>query len=430
MDKKIGVYVHIPFCKSRCAYCNFYSLPSSSVAGGGKLMSAYKAAVIKHIAEYSAQLDGYLIDTIYFGGGTPSHFGASRLVDILDALKKSGHVLLDSEITAEINPASITKDEMIRLRRAGFNRLSIGVQCADNTTLHNLGRTHTYEESVKTIKDARAAGFKNLSVDVVYGLPSQTAETWAQTIQKIASLKAEHISCYSLKIEEGTELYAFKDSPFIPDDDTAANMYLYAVDMLSRFGYKQYEISNFARRGFESKHNMKYWLGEDYIGFGPGAHSCIDQSRYSFTEDVNAYIEQVGLGRRIVEHDEDMSDFENAGEYLMLRLRTTHGISEKEYYDIYRLKMDLVLNLLRKYEENGWAVFKDGRWRFTPKGFMISNVLIGELLEAQTKQRTQISKPWQAQQADEDTQLTLFDKRPVAAGLFSGRRLVGHNKLL
>jgi len=160
MDKKIGVYVHIPFCKSRCAYCNFYSLPSSSVAGGGKLMSAYKAAVIKHIAEYSAQLDGYLIDTIYFGGGTPSHFGASRLVDILDALKKSGHVLLDSEITAEINPASITKDEMIRLRRAGFNRLSIGVQCADNTTLHNLGRTHTYEESVKTIKDARAAGFK------------------------------------------------------------------------------------------------------------------------------------------------------------------------------------------------------------------------------------------------------------------------------
>lgn len=426
-EKTIGVYVHIPFCKSKCAYCNFYSLPGST--GGDKLIPGFKNAVIKHIEEYSAQLDGYLIDTVYFGGGTPSYIGASRLIDILTAIKNNGHVLLDSEITAEVNPASITKEELIKLRRAGFNRLSIGIQCADNTMLQNIGRTHTYEDAERTFKDARSAGFKNLSADIIFGLPSQTKENWSQTVQRVAGLKAEHISCYSLKIEEKTELHVFKDSPFIPDDDAQADMYLYAVDMLARFGYKQYEISNFARRGFESRHNLKYWMGEDYVGFGPSAHSYVNRSRYSFTEDVAEYIDQIRQGKRIVELEEEMSDFENAGEYLMLRLRTTRGISEEEYYHIYRLKMDLVLELLQDYEKKGLAMYVEGRWRFTPKGFLLSNNLIGEILDAQTRQRTQISKPWQKETADEETQLTLFDKRPVAAGLFGGRRLVGRNIL-
>ncbi|MCL2220891.1 MAG: radical SAM family heme chaperone HemW [Oscillospiraceae bacterium] len=428
MDKKVGIYVHVPFCKSKCSYCNFYSLPDNT--SGEEVIYAYQGAVIKHIEEYSAQLDGYLIDTVYFGGGTPSHIGAARLISILGALKKSGHVLLDSEITVEVNPGGITKEGLAKLRKAGFNRLSIGVQCADDQALKSLGRTHTFADAEETIKDARAAGFNNISVDVIYGLPSQTKDSWEHTVQLIAGLKAEHISCYNLKIEEGTGLYTYKDSPFLPDDEAQSDMYLYAVDMLARFGYKQYEISNFARRGFESKHNIKYWLGDDYIGFGPAAHSYVDRCRYSFTEDVMQYVEQVKHGRRIVEHDEQMSDFENAGEYLMLRLRTTHGISEEEYYNIYRLKMDFVLELMHKYEENGWATFKDGRWRFTPKGFMVSNTLIGEILEAQTRQRTQISKPWQTDQVGDDTQLTLFDKRPVAAGLFGGRRLVGRNEFL
>ena len=428
MDKKVGVCVHVPFCKSKCAYCNFYSLPSGE--SGDELIDAYQNAVIKHIEEYSAQLDGYLIDTVYFGGGTPSHIGAGRLVSILNALKKSGHVLLDSEITAEVNPGEVTKEDLMKLRKAGFNRLSIGIQSADDPTLKSLGRTHTFSDAEEAIKDARAAGFNNLSVDVIFGLPSQTKDSWEHTVQLIAGLKAEHISCYSLKIEEGTDLYEYKDSPFIPGEDAQADMYLYAVEILARFGYKQYEISNFARRGFESKHNIKYWLGDDYIGFGPAAHSYVDRCRYSFTEDVRQYIEQVKHGRRIVEHDEQMSDFENAGEYLLLRLRTTHGISEEEYYNIYRLKMNFVLELMHKYEKNGWATFKDGRWRFTPKGFMVSNTLIGEILEAQTKQRTQISKPWQRDQLGDDTQMTLFDRRPVAAGLFGGRRLVGRNEFL
>jgi len=385
-------------------------------------MSSFHSAVLRHIDEYAPQLDGYLIDTVYFGGGTPSYYGPGRLVSIFNALKKRGHVLLDAEVTAEINPGNVTREDLIKLKRAGFNRLSIGVQCADDKMLKSLGRTHTFADAEETVKNARVAGFDNISIDILYGLPSQDKDAWAETVARAAALKAEHISCYGLKIEEGTQLYIFKDSPFLPDDDVQADMYLYAVETLARFGYKQYEISNFARRGFESAHNMKYWLGEEYIGFGPGAHSYIGQCRYSFIEDIGKYIERVTLGQVVVEYSEEMSDFENAGEYLMLRLRTIHGISQEEYYNIYRLKMDYVLELLHKYEVNGWALFKDGRWRFTPEGFFISNTLIGELLDAQTRQRTQISRPWQTQSASEETQMTLFDKRPLAAGLFGGKR--------
>ena len=418
MEKSVGIYVHIPFCASKCAYCNFYSL-----AGAEKLIPEFHSAILRHIKEYSPQLDGYLIDTVYFGGGTPSYYGSGRLISIFNALKKHGHVLLDAEVTAEVNPGSITKEELVKLRRAGFNRLSIGVQCSDDKTLKSLGRSHTFADAEETVKNARQAGFDNISVDIIYGLPSQDKDSWAETIARTAALKAEHISCYGLKIEEGTQLYVFKDSPFMPDDDVQADMYLYAIEMLARFGYKQYEISNFARRGFESKHNMKYWLGEDYIGFGPGAHSYIDRCRYSFIEDIEKYIERLTLGQALVEYSEEMSDFENAGEYLMLRLRTVYGISEEEYYGIYRLKMDYIIELLEKYEANGWAINKDGRWRFTPKGFMLSNTLIGELLEAQTKQRTQISKPWHSDAGEEEeAQMTLFDKRPLTAEVFSGNR--------
>ena len=417
MERNVGIYIHIPFCTSKCAYCSFYSL-----AGAEKFMPAYQSALLRHIEEYSPQLDGYLIDTIYFGGGTPSHYGAGRLVSVLGVLKKHGHVLINSEVTAEINPGSITKDELLRLRRAGFNRLSIGVQCSDDKILANLGRIHTFADAEKTVRNARQAGFDNISIDIIYGLPSQNKDIWAETVAKAAALKAEHISCYGLKIEEGTQLYVFRDSPFLPNDDAQADMYLYAVETLARFGYRQYEVSNFARRGFESKHNMKYWLGEEYIGFGTGAHSYIGNCRYSFIEDIEKYIARVTQGQVIVEHSEEMSDFENAGEYLMLRLRTVHGISEEEYYTIYKLKMDRVLELLHKYEENGWALYKDGRWRFTPTGFMLSNTLIGEILDAQTRQRTQISRPWQTQAGSEGTQMTLFDRRPHATGLFGGRR--------
>ena len=423
MEKSVGIYVHIPFCVSKCAYCDFYS-----VAGRDKLMPSYHSAVIKHIEEYSAQLDGYLIDTVYFGGGTPSYFGAGRIVGMFNAMKKFGHVLVDSEVTVEINPGSITKEELIRLRRAGVNRLSIGVQCADDAMLKSLGRAHSFADAEETVENARQAGFENINADIIFGLPSQNKDAWAESVAKAASLKTEHISCYGLKIGEGTQLAVFKDSPFLPDDDLQADMYLYAVEMLARFGYGQYEISNFARSGYECKHNLKYWLGKEYIGFGAGANSYVGRSRYSFYADIEKYIERMTLGQPVVELSEEMSDFENAGEYLMLRLRTAHGISEEEYYSILRLKMDFILELLRKYEEHGWALYKDGRWRLTPSGFLLSNTLIYEILDAQTKQRTQISRPWQTQPVGDETQMSLFPKRVLESGLFGGRRLAGRHE--
>ena len=420
MDKRLGIYIHIPFCLRKCAYCNFYSL-----VGNDKMIPAYQSALLRHIEEHAEQLDGYVIDTVYFGGGTPSHYGVNRLIALFTALKEHGHVLIDSEVTVEVNPASITRDDFIKLRRAGFNRISIGIQCADDGILQNVGRSHTFADAETCVKDAKAAGFGNISIDVIFGLPAQSKDSWAETIAKIAALKAEHISCYGLNVEEGSGLYLFKDSPFLPDDDTQADMYLYAVEMFARLGYKQYEISNFSRRGYESKHNLKYWLGEEYIGFGSAAHSQIGSCRYSFVQDADKYIERVNNGSVVVEHREQMSAFESAGEYLILRLRTIHGISEEEYNDIYRLKMDLILELLRKYETEGWAIYKDGRWRFTPNGFLRSNVLIGELLEAQTRQRAQISKPWQEESGTEDSQMTLFENEPVASTLFGSRKLVG-----
>ncbi len=256
MKKNIGIYIHIPFCASKCAYCDFYSL-----VGKQSMMPKYQSALLQHIRESEAQLDGYYIDTVYFGGGTPSFYGAERLVELFDMLKRYGSVYKNAEVTVEVNPDSITYNDLVHMRRAGINRLSIGVQSTNDKVLKNIGRRHNFAQAEQAMQNARKAGFENVSIDLIYGLPSQSKESWAETVTRAIAMKPDHVSCYGLKLEEGTPLYMFRDSPFIPDDDTQADMYLYAVDTLARFGYKQYEISNFAVRGFESRHNLKYWQG-------------------------------------------------------------------------------------------------------------------------------------------------------------------------
>ncbi|MDR0446017.1 MAG: radical SAM family heme chaperone HemW [Oscillospiraceae bacterium] len=410
MDKKLGIYIHIPFCRSRCLYCDFYS-----TTGRDNDMARYEAALRRHIREYSPQLDGYVIDTVYFGGGTPSRFGAERLIAVLDELKRRGHVSTDAEITLEANPESTMRGELARLRRAGFNRLSLGVQSADDKALRGLGRVHSFRDAETAVEAARSAGFRNIGVDMMYGLPGQTGAEWSDSLLRAMALGPDHISCYGLKIEEGTPFYIFRDSPFIPDDDKQADMYLYAVDALSRFGYKQYEVSNFARRGSVSQHNMKYWMGGEYIGFGASAHSYIGSVRYAMFSDLDRYMDGVESGGRVVETREEIVGFELASEYLMLRLRTSEGVSEEEYYSIYKCGMNRVLELLVSYSERGWAVERDGRWRFTPEGFLLSNTLIGEILDAQTRERAEAVRPWQTAPQD-DGQTTLFGHSRVITG--------------
>ncbi len=415
MQKTLGVYIHIPFCASKCAYCDFYSL-----AGAEDLMPVYQQALLHHIRESAPQLAGYLTDTVYFGGGTPSFYGASRLIEIFDALKQCGRVLVDAEVTAEMNPDTTEYRDLVKMRRAGFNRISFGVQSACDRTLRDIGRRHDFARAEKAVKDAREAGFENVSVDIMYGLPSQTRDEWAKTIVSVAALQPDHISCYGLKIEEGTPLYPYKDSPFIPDDDEQADMYLYAVQALERLGYRQYEISNFARRGFESKHNLKYWLGGDYMGFGAAAHSFVGSRRYSFYPSVAKYIEGVSGDGRIVDQAETITAFERSCEYLMLGLRTVHGISEAEYQAIYPCSFEATKELLAGFVQNGWAVQVDDRWHFTPNGFLISNVLIGQVLDTQTGQRRASGTPWIVEAAEEEGQLGFFTQNEETVSLFNG----------
>ena len=414
MDKRLGVYIHIPFCAGKCAYCDFYSL-----VGREDMIPRYQKALLTHIRESGSQLQGYIIDSIYIGGGTPSFYGAGRLVELMSALKKYGRVMVDGEFTVEVNPDSIDYPGLVKLRRAGFNRLSIGAQSANDGILKSVGRLHNFAKVEETVESARRAGFENVSLDLIYGLPSQTREDWADTLTKTLALKPEHFSCYGLKIEEGTALYPYKDSPFIPDDDLQADMYLYAVDALGRYGYRQYEVSNFARRGYASVHNLKYWQMGEYMGFGAAAHSCVSGQRYSCVRDMELYADNILAGRSVVDHAESITDFERAGEYLMLGLRTTHGISEQEYYDIFPCKFDLARELMDSYIEHKLMVKNDDRWSFTPEGFLLSNVLIGEILDAQTKQRMSIVSPWK-QEGGEEYQFSMFSQRPGEVQLFRG----------
>ena len=381
-EATVGLYFHIPFCASRCAYCDF-----CSTADRRDLIPRYQAALRKHFREFAPRLEGKTVDTVYFGGGTPSWYGAKELSQLLEDVKKRCKLSADAEITLEANPDSVNLADLRKLSRAGFNRISLGVQSANDAILRFLGRRHNWAQVPKAVEAARAAGFQNVSLDLIYGLPAQSREDWADTLRRAMELKPEHISCYGLKIEEGTPLWAYRDSPSIPDDDTQADMYLYAVDTLAAAGYGQYEISNFARKGYASRHNLKYWLLEDYAGFGASAASCMGSRRYTFLRDVEGYIAAVENGADLLCESEEISLYEQAAEYVMLGLRTTRGIEAGEYERRYRASFASMEALLRGYVRLGFAKQVADRWRFTPKGFLLSNQLIGELLDAQAEQR-------------------------------------------
>jgi oxygen-independent coproporphyrinogen-3 oxidase len=387
--KRTGIYIHIPFCASRCQYCDF-----CSSAGRDDLIPAYEEALLSHIREFAPHLDNHLIDTVYFGGGTPSWYGAKNLVKLLDELKKSCHVLIDSEITLEANPDSVSLKELKLLLHEGFNRISIGAQSANNAILSFLGRRHTWEQAQQAVHTAGEAGFENISLDLMYGLPAQSREDWSDTLSQALKLGCRHLSCYGLKIEEGTPLFKYKGSPNIPDDDMQADMYLYAADMLAAAGYIQYEISNFAQRGFESKHNLKYWLLNEYVGFGASAASLFGGQRFTCTSDIDGYISAVKNGDSFLSELEDVSLYEQSSEYIMLGMRTTRGIEGREYESRYQNSFKPLEELLEGYVKMGLSKQVDGRWRLTPRGFLISNRLIGELLDAQAEQKFHVGMPW------------------------------------
>ena len=376
--KPLGLYIHIPFCKSKCIYCDFYSLPNSE-----EKMDRYVSALCRQLAEIAPRAAAHEVDTVYFGGGTPSWLGEKRLRQILKTVEKRYRLAKKPEVTLEANPDSAGDWKVLRaLRRAGFNRLSLGVQSADDEQLKILGRPHTFAQAEEAAAAARKANIKNLSLDLIYGLPGQTLESWKETLEKAAALSPEHLSCYGLKVEEGTPLRDMLETLDLPDDDAQADMYLWTVERLGELGYRQYEISNFAKPGYESRHNLKYWTLGEYAGFGPGAHSDLGDVRYACVRDLDAYCLGVEAQGDILSENERIPPRERDVEYLMLGLRLAKGVSRQEFEYRFRLPFGPVQAALERFERSGHAILRSGRWHLTPEGFLLSNQIIGQCLEA------------------------------------------------
>ena len=377
----LGIYIHVPFCRSKCQYCDFYSLSNRD----DNLMDGYLDAICRHIKETGPLAPNHVVDTVYFGGGTPSFFGADGLATILNTIRRCFDVAGDAEITLEANPDSVQDKQLKRLRAEGFNRVSLGVQCDDDEILRKLGRPHTYEQAVNAYQRLRRAGFSNISLDLMYGLPGQSLSAWKATLEHVLQLNPEHMSCYGLKVEVGTPLYDYKDHCGIADDDTQADMYLAAVEILKSHGYRQYEISNFAKRAKYSKHNLKYWTGGEYLGFGPAASSDFAGKRFTIARNLKSYITGIRTGGTVLQEVTEIPVRERAGEYLMLRLRTVGGINREEYEKQYLLPFAPLEAILEQHRSHNLARLDNDRWHLTPEGYLVSNSIISDLLLAQEK---------------------------------------------
>ncbi len=381
--KPLGIYIHIPFCRSKCQYCDFYSIGGSR---DKRLVDNFMQALAVHFKEAGALATDYVVDTVYFGGGTPSFFGADGLRRIFAELQHRFRVDKDAEVTFEANPDSVSASLLKKLRAEGFNRMSLGVQNDRDDMLQKLGRPHNYEQAVNAVRLARETGFDNISLDLMYGLPNQTAAQWEQTLRHVLELEPEHMSCYGLKVEEGTPLWEYREAANLPSDEVQAEMYLSAVKILNEAGYRQYEISNFAIPGHTSKHNLKYWLGSEYLGFGPAAASDFAGKRFTNNADIQNYVR--GLLKQdvsILSECETIPARERAGEYVMLRLRTILGISPEEYEKNYLMPFAPLLEEIKPLAERGLFIQRNGRWSLTPEGFLVSNEIIARLQLAQEK---------------------------------------------
>jgi len=300
---------------------------------------------------------------------------------ILNTVRKSFDVSHSAEITFEANPDSVSDRLLRKLRSEGFNRVSLGIQCDDDEILKKIGRPHNYAQAVSAVQRIRKFGFRNLSLDLMYGLPGQTLEQWERTLENVLSLAPEHISCYGLKVEEGTPLYDYQEFCNLADDDTQADMYLSAIEILRKHGYRQYEISNFCRKGHVSRHNLKYWNGGEYLGFGPDASSDFGGRRFAIVRDLQGYIDGIRSGGQVLREVQEVPPRERAGEYLMMRLRTVSGIDPKEYESRHLLPFAPLEASLETAKNRGLAVKTfDGRWHLTPTGFLVSNSIISDLL--------------------------------------------------
>ncbi len=361
----IGLYVHIPFCLSKCPYCDFYSS-----RGDDDGFDHYTLACGEKISDALGSL-GKQIDTVYFGGGTPSVIGSRRLSSILDSARD--FLTDDCEITAECNPSSVNAEFFSELKKAGFNRVSMGMQSAVDAERRALGRLADSQRVSRAVSEAISAGFDNISLDLMLGVPGQTLESLRESLNFCLSAGVKHISIYILKLEEGTAFYSMRDRLVLPDEDAQCELYNAAFEYLERHGYRQYEISNASLPGYESRHNLKYWNGDEYLGIGPAAHSFIDGKRFYYPRDLEYFI---GGGSPI--DDGDGGSFD---EYLMLRLRLAQGLTEEGVMRRFGFPIPEGVRITAdKYKQRGLLTADADGIRLTRAGFLLSNTIIADLI--------------------------------------------------
>lgn len=368
MKNKLGIYIHVPFCAAKCAYCDFYSL-----AGQLAQADVYITHLCTDIIQTAPQCTDDIVDTIYFGGGTPSLLGGRRIAHILDTIFSVFSVQPDAEITVEANPDSMTDEFLTVSRQAGANRLSMGIQSAHDDELRAIGRIHTFAQAQDAFSRARQAGFQNLSVDLMYALPGQTMEKLSQSIDALLDLEPEHLSCYGLTVEPHTPLG--RANPVLPDEDTQADMYLLLCEKMARAGFSHYEISNFAHPGFHSRHNSRYWKQSPYLGFGPGAHADFQGKRIEQVRDLTSWL----AGAPPMLED---ADIDRAAEYIMLSLRTAEGWDSVYYADMFHQDPKPIEQALSALPTQ-YVIHTGSRWHLTDPGFLISNPIILTALDAQ-----------------------------------------------
>ena len=366
MKKNLEIYIHIPFCARKCAYCDFLSGPAEE-----DVQRQYVERLLQEIRESKTLADEYEVSTVFFGGGTPSILPGAWIADILEELKGIFRFQVNVEITIEVNPGTVDRDKLLVYRKAGINRISFGLQSAKNEELRLLGRIHTWEEFQESCRIAREAGFSNINIDLMSALPGQTVESFRETLERVLALQPEHISAYSLIIEEGTPFYdRYEDHPeLLPSEDEERQMYYDTKSILQEHGYERYEISNYAKPGYVCRHNLGYWERIDYKGFGLGAASLLSNVRTSNQTELSRYLAGDFSGSEEILTEQAIRE-----EYFFLGLRKTEGVAAGIYRNYYE-------NLINRLQMQQLLEEKDGKICLTEKGIDVSNYVLAQFLD-------------------------------------------------
>ena len=374
--RELGLYIHVPFCKQKCNYCDFYSRTCNGTAE----IDAYVNALCEQIEREAPRYKNCTVKTIFIGGGTPSLLSSEAFERLCASVYKSINIDPCVEFSLEANPGTLTLEKLKSYRKNGVNRLSIGLQSVNEHELKLLGRIHSLSEFEQSLALVREAGFDNINVDIMYGLPSQNLDDLQKTVDHVCKLAPTHISAYSLKIEEGTPFYKQRDSFVLPSDEAELEMYLFICSELKKHGYEQYEISNFSKAGKRCSHNLTYWKSKEYIGFGPSAHSFFDGKRYFYPQSTSEYISCVKENSLLPEYEEQTEILQDSmDEFVMLALRLSDGISLGEFKAKYGKDLYEAYPKIRHFLGD-FLVEENESVHFTEKGFFVSNYILSQIL--------------------------------------------------